>query len=163
MRLWTHHPSTFDLSDQTLIVDWKKGMFWRKEDSVFRYRKTLPMLHKLVGTDQLIWCCTRRATYKRESEFIDLTEWEINLPIKDVILTSSPIWEDLIWSRSDDWGSLILKGLAESEAVSDSVVALVRFPIRPDCLTWHGPLPVQHLSDGTINPSYTSFVETGER
>lgn len=121
------------------------------------------MLFERLGSDQWLWCCTTRARYHRQTEQFDLVEWEINLPIEEVILTSSPVWEDIIYGRGDDWDSLILTGLTESEAANDNVVALVRFPVRAECLTCHGQLPAKYLAKGGANPAYKQFVKTGER
>ncbi len=162
MRLFTHHPSTFNLSDPNQRIDWTKGTYWRYDAKGFRYKEVLPILLERLGDDQFLWCCSRRATYPRTGESIDLVEWEINLPLSEIVLISSPAWEGIVHSENDDWDSLILTGLTESEAASDDVCALVRFPVRPEALTCHGQLPARYLAGGE-NPAYKHFVKTGER
>ena len=161
MRLWTHHSSSFKLDDPDIRVDSTRGSHWRKKRGAnFRYKQVLPMLQALVGSDQLLWCYTKRGQNLPTSEPSDSVEWEINLPLVDMRLFSVPVWEDLVWSKGDDWDSLLLKNLGEKEAADDkNINALVCLPLPPDCLTCHGQLPPEYLKDNTKNPAYRAYIK----
>jgi hypothetical protein len=92
------------------------------------------------------------------SEPSDSVEWEIELPLPEVILYSVPVWEDIVWSRADDWQSLFLTGLSEDEAANESVGALVRLPLPDSCLTCHGQLPPRYLAAGKANPAFREYL-----
>lgn len=92
------------------------------------------------------------------SEPSDSVEWEIELPLSEVILYSVPVWEDIVWSRADNWDSLLLNGLSESEAANKSVGALVRLPLPDGCLTRHGQLPPRYLAGSKANPEFRKYL-----
>src|SRR5438034_1594324 len=113
MQLWTHHPSSFRIDALVLPIDPRRGQHWNYQAKNFRYRGVAPMLWELVGTDQFLWCCTLRGMFVRPTEEDDLVEWEINAPPSKIIAyISSPVWENLVWSKSDSWDGLIINDTA---------------------------------------------------
>ena len=160
MILWTHHPSSFKLDEPGIRVDPTNGKYWKMSESKFPYKQILAMLQEQIGWGQFLWCCTERGRYLPISEPSDLVEWEIELPLSQVKLVSVPVWEDLIWSRGDDWDSLFPKGLSESEAVDKDIHALVRFPLPANCLTCHGQLPPRYLIGSKSNPAYRKYLKS---
>ena len=154
MQLWTHHPSDFPVDDPDLVVDYTKGKYADSSmegNNGFRYRTVLPELHKRVETSQFLWCCTERGSYPRVTEDVDknLMEWELNVPLTQILAFHRiSAWEDLVWSRSDDWEELLIEvGEIEPPAndLSDLGV-LVRVPLNPTWTTCHGPLPPKYPS-----------------
>ena len=152
MQLWTHHPSDFPVNDPDLVVDYTKGMYAQPSmegSNGFRYRNVLPKLHTLVGTTQFLWCCTERGRYERVTEDVDkdLLEWEINVPLTQILrfhLVS--VWEDIVWGRSDDWQDLLIE-VGETEPAANDLSdlgALVRVPLEPKSTTCHGPLQAKY-------------------
>ena len=143
MKLWTHHPSDFLVDDRTLQLDHTKGGYWNSPDPDLRkrYREILPKLHDLIETDQCLWCCTVRGLFERMTEDVDLVEWELRVPFSQVHrFYSIPLWEDLIYTRTDSWDGLFLEELGEAEAEHKDVGALVQFhAFHPDWITCHGP------------------------
>jgi hypothetical protein len=126
MQLWTHHPSTFRLDLPDLKLDPKRGSYWRIKDESFRYRELAPRLWEMIGTDQFVWCCTIRDWFMN-SEDADLVEWEINSPPSRVLaFVRSPVWEALVWSKSDSWDGLFLDPPTEGR---EDVHALVTVPL----------------------------------
>ncbi len=140
MNLWTYHPSTFRLDNPDAKIDSTQGVYWN-EDSL-QYRKVLPRLQQLLGTDQFLWCCTTPGCFVRTTEEIDLVEWELVVPNSEIVaFYSVPVWEDIIYGRSSAWDDLVLEGLTEQRAATKDVGAWIRFPLRPDSITRFGPLP----------------------
>jgi hypothetical protein len=140
MQLWTYHPSTFPVDDPNLEVDYTRGIFWRIEmGQSFRYRVVLPKLHDLVKTTQFLWCCTLRGTYPRTWEGDDSVEWELNAPLTQILtFYRKNVWDDIVWSRSDDWAQLLIP-VGEKERVGDeNLGALVRVPLKSDWAKCHG-------------------------
>lgn len=139
MILWTHHPSSFRLDDPNLQIDHTKGKFWNSEQLGFRYREALPKLQLLVKTDQFLWCCTTRGCFVRTTEEIDLVEWELDVPASQVLrFHDVQVWEDIVWSRGDDWDSLLIDGAIADVAADKGIGALVRVPVDK-WATCHGP------------------------
>lgn len=160
MQLWTHHPSEFRIDQPGLVINPSNGRYSKSCGNGFRYSDVLPMLQERVGANQLLWCCTTRGRYMPTHEPSDCVEWEVNLPLSKVTLISVAVWDDIVWSRGDDWDSLILTGLTESQAASKNINALVRLPLPPGCLTCHGQLPARYLAGGKgRNPAYREFIE----
>lgn len=148
MKLWTHHPSTFRLNDPDQRIDWTRGDYWDTEMGGFRYLEVLPMLQVRLGTSQFIWCCTTRGEFIRTSTSIDLVEWELDVPFAEILaFYRSSVWEDILWSRSDNWDGLLLTGLSEAEAATPDVGALVDFPLRVGQMKCLGPVPVKARRD----------------
>lgn len=146
MQLWTHHPSSFRLDELDLQIEPEQGQYWNHEAKNFRYREIARMLWSSVGTSQFVWCCTLRGMFIRPSEDVDLVEWEINAPpAKIIAYVSSPVWEDLVWNRSDTWDGLILK---EPPTLGHKDIhALVSVPLPPGCVTCHGQLRPQYTRE----------------
>ena len=134
MQLWTHHPEAFKVDADDLRIDHTCGTFWNLECPGFRYRAILPKLFDLVGSNQFLWCCTRRGKFARTSEAHDLVEWELHVPESAMIAVFRvSVWEDLIWSLSDDWSNLILT--ERPTVAADDINALVSVPLPKDSAT----------------------------
>ncbi len=148
MQLWTHHPSVFRVNDPDLVVDYRKGEYAKKnthDNEGFRYCNVLPKLHKLLETTQFLWCCKGRGCYPRVSEDLDkdLSEWELNVPLTQIVTCYSvSVWEDIVWSRSDDWKHLLIPVSEIEPAANDpsDFGALVRVPLNRKWATCHGLL-----------------------
>src|SRR5262245_30671146 len=146
MQLWTHHPSSFRVDALVLPIDPKRGEYWNQQMGNFRYREVAPMLWEKVGTDQFLWCCTVRGLFFRVTEDQDLVEWEISAPpCKIIAYVSSPVWEDLVWSRSDSWDDLFIKD-APTLGHKD-INALASVPLPSGCVKRHGQLPPKHTRE----------------
>jgi len=146
MQLWTHHPSRFQIDAVDLVVDPTQGEHWHMEARNFRYRDVLRALCGRLGTSQFLWCCTRRGQFRRLIAECDLVEWELNVPESQILaFIRGRVWEDIVWSRSDDWGELIIE--ERPELADPYINALVRVPLLSEWVTCHGqlPLPVTHL------------------
>jgi len=142
MQLWTHHPSAYRIDAPDLKVYPKRGQYWKMRENRFRYHEMASRLWKLLGTDQLLWCCTVRGEFKRPTEDMDLVEWEINAPPSTILAyISSPVWEDLIWTRTDDWSGLILKHAPLLG--NKDIHGLVTVPLPPGGVKCHGSPPPQ--------------------
>lgn len=129
IQLWTHHPTDFPLDDPSLRIDHTRGEFWRMKQRGFRYRDMLPILSDRLGTDQFIWCCTKRGKFQRMTEEDDLVEWELNVPAAQVLAVYRvQQWEDIVWSRSDNWEDLI-HDFDLADYLGEDVGALVRVPL----------------------------------
>lgn len=143
MRLWTHHPEAFQLNDADLRIDPTMGKYWQYQATNFRYREVLPILIKLIGTDQFIWCCTVRGQFKRTTSKKDLVEWELDVPAPQILaFYRASVWDGIVWNRSPDWDGLfvdISQGVADTE-----IHALVRIPIRREWAICHGQLPIKY-------------------
>ena len=143
MKLWIYHPACFRVDDPNLQLDHTKGRYWNSPDLNLRkrYREILPKLHDLLGTRQCLWCCTVRGLFVRMTEDDDLVEWELRVPFSQVLaFYSIPLWEDLIYTRTDTWDGLILEQLGEAEAEHKDIGALVQFhQLHPGWITCHGP------------------------
>ena len=146
MQLWTHHPSSFRLDALALQIEPEAGQYWTHQDKNFRYREIARMLWESLGTNQFVWCCTLRGMFVRPTEDVDLVEWEINAPPATVIAyISSPVWENLVWSRSDRWDGLFIND--PPVLGHKDIHALVAIPLQPDCVRCHGQLPPQHTRE----------------
>jgi hypothetical protein len=140
VELWTYHPSSFPLDAHELRIEPMLGEHWKHEDKGFRYREVAPVLWKLLGTDQVLWCFTQRGGYQRVSEEHDVVEWEIWAPPSRVIAyINSPVWERLVRSnKSDDWNGLFINKVP-SHAHHD-IHALVAAPLPDGGAICRGPL-----------------------
>lgn len=140
MKLWTYHPSTFRLDDPNTKIDPTRGMYW-KDDSL-QYRKVLPRLQQLLGTDQFLWCCTTPGRFMRPTEEFDLAEWELAVPTSEILAFHRvPIWEDIVYGRGSAWDTLVFVGLGDEEAANTDVGAWIRFPLKPDSIIRFEPVP----------------------
>ena len=149
MELWTHHLVEFPVNDPNLIVDHTRGQYWEEEMigvDGFCYRDVLPRLHTCLGTTQFLWCCTRRDCYPRASEDVDkdLMEWELNVPLTQVLtFYRGSVWEDILWSKSDNWDRLLI-AVGETAPAGNQLNdlgALARVPLEPKWAKCHGQLP----------------------
>lgn len=139
MKLWTYHPSNFRLDDPNVKIDPTKGMYWNDES--LQYQKVLPKLQQLLGTDQFLWCCTIPDCFDRMTEDDDLVEWELVVPIAEILsFHSVPVWEDIVHGRGCAWDSLVIGDLTEQEAGKKEVGAWLRFPLKPDSIERFGHL-----------------------
>ena len=142
VTLWTHHPSTFQVNDPELHIDWTLGEFWNQNEAKFRYREVLPRVHEQLDTTQFLWCCTIRGGFERVCEEYDLVEWELNVPRSRVRFYSVPVWEKIVYSRTDNWDGLWL-GARESTP-NRKVGALVFLPLESKWINCHGQLPLRN-------------------
>jgi hypothetical protein len=140
IRLWTHHPSGFKINAVDLAIDSTIGKHWRYQEAGFRYREVLPKLHQLLGTTQFLWCCTVRGQFIRPTEDIDLVEWELNVPVDQILFYDAYIWEDIVRSKSNDWENLFITGKPDA---GDGIHALVLLPLVPTWVKCHGQLRPQ--------------------
>ena len=150
MQLWTYHPSDFRVDDPDLVVDYTKGKYAEPSSQVngFRYREVATKLHKRVGTTQILWCFVERGRYVRVTEDVDkdVMEWELNVPLTQILaFYRVSVWEDIIWSRNDEWEHLVIAVEIEPPAsrLSD-LGALVRVPLSREWTTCHGHLPPKY-------------------
>lgn len=137
MKVWTHHPSTFPITSPDLKVDATQSVYYRS----WEYRDAIHELHRhLKGETQFLWCLTTRNTFERHSQSIDLIEWELDVPMSQILaFYREDVWEEIYNGRSKDWAALI------TSSVSENVGALVRVPIDPSWATPH-PIPVKYKS-----------------
>jgi hypothetical protein len=140
LKLWTYHPQAFQLNDPLQRVDSTKGKFWNSLDPCFRerYRRVLPRMQAIVGTDQFLWCCTSRKNGFEEHNHVELNllAWEIEIRVADTLLLfRSPVWEDIVHGRTEDWDRLVISVINESQVLAGDVGGLVRFPpIEAKCI-----------------------------
>jgi hypothetical protein len=145
MQLWTYHPTGFQVDAPDLAIDPKRGQYWWHEATGFRYREVLPKLQQVVGVRQFLWCYTFRGQCLRVQEAHDVVEWELNVPDSNILgFLRSSVWEDIVWSRSNDWSGLLVAGTPEA---SKNIHALVFVPLPPGTARCHGLLPPQHTSE----------------
>jgi hypothetical protein len=123
MKLWTYHSILFRLDDPDARIDPTQGPCWHLP----RYREALPRLHKLLRTDQFLWCWTTRGI--RASKGFPLVEWELDVPLSGVLgFHSIPVWNDIIEGKGEAWERLIVESAG---ANADATVgAWVRFPLK---------------------------------
>jgi hypothetical protein len=135
MKLWTFHPSAFSLYGAGRI-DHTLGGYWNYHSvvveagvkRVFGYRVVLPILHELLGTDQLLWCDTDKSGRYHGKE-MDEIGWELNVPLSQVAAFYWVMaWEDLVWGRTDSWDDLFVD--KSSVQPCHDFGALVRFPLE---------------------------------
>jgi hypothetical protein len=139
VKLWTHHPSAFRLDDLEARIDSTRGKYWKNKN--LGYRDVLPKLHKRLGTDQFLWCCTAKGCFIRLSEGVDLIEWELAVPTSEILaFYSVPAWEDIIRGQCQAWDGLFIESV---QAGSEGVGAWVRFPPQVGTIKCLGPLPIQ--------------------
>ena len=149
MQLWTHHPSDFPVNDPCLVVDHTKGVYWQSDmqgSNGFRYRAVLPKLHALIGTDQFLWCLTERGRYERVRENVDkdLMEWELNVPLTQILrFYRESVWDKIVRSQNDNWEHLLIAVRETEPRASEltDVGALVRAPLHPKWARCNGQLP----------------------
>ena len=135
VKLWTYHPSTFRIDDPQLSVDYMRGKYWQDDSHGFRYREVLPILCELLGTTNFVWCCTARGKMQKMTSDEDLVEWEISLPMSNVLkFYSELVWDKIIWGKSDDWQPLFVSDIKPSGDLG----ALVKVPLLPEVAFCHG-------------------------
>ncbi len=155
MQLWTYHPSDFRINDPNLEVDYKKGKYSHPDIQVangFRYCKVIPKLHEMVGTTQFLWCFTQQDQFARTYEDDDSLEWELNVPLTQILtFYREKVWEGIIISQNDDWDRLLI-AVGETEPAGselNDLGALVRVPLEPNQAKNHGQPPVRNVGAGS--------------
>ncbi|HYH66001.1 MAG TPA: hypothetical protein VD866_14990 [Urbifossiella sp.] len=139
MQLWTHHSGSFRPDRLDLRVEPEKGFNWLYQAPGFRYREVAPKLWDLVGTNQLLWCCTLRGVFSRGEEDVGLVEWEIAAPPARVLaFIRTGVWDDLVMSRGDRWDELFVRDAPRQG--DPGIRALVAVPLPAGCAVCHGPL-----------------------
>jgi hypothetical protein len=141
MRLWTYHPAGFAIDDPLLSLDSTKGRFWNLNQQNFAYRDALIELRRFVGKTNFLWFCTKSPnTFNTRNDRPDRIEWEIEIPIGDVLVfVHSPTWERILRrDDGDNWRDafsllLLLDPTPENVGESD-VDALVELPLPPRCV-----------------------------
>jgi hypothetical protein len=139
VKITTYHPSDFNLLDPLLKIDPSRGQYW-EEDEQFRYRSILPKLHAILGSDQIVWCVFNRDDYiLTERHVREYVEWEyVGSIVTAVRYLNSRVWEDIVWSRGDEWDTLIV---AECPADITRVKPIVLNDLaKPEWWACHGPL-----------------------
>jgi hypothetical protein len=129
VRLWTYHPSVLRVDATDLRVDPTQGSCWHKDGPYFRYREMLPKLQELVRTSQFLWCFTVPEQFTRTSENHDVVEWELNVPVPQILrFLRVPVWEAILSGESDAWEDLFVTSNPEQGV---DIQALVCVPLRP--------------------------------
>jgi hypothetical protein len=141
MQLWTYHRSNFPV-DTISEIDSTKSFWWTYDEPSFRYREVLPVLWKLVGTKDFLWCCTERGGFMRMTEEDDVVEWELNVPATSVLFYRELLWDEILHGKSDNWSDLILKDV--TDPLPGRTGAIVRVPLPPNSATNLGPAPVKY-------------------
>lgn len=136
MQLWTYHSPGFPV-DTIAAIDHTKSYWWTYEEPGFRYREVLPILWSKVSTKHFLWCIGLHGTRIPDK---DEVEWEVNLP-QSAVLTfyRTTVWDDIVWSRSNNWPDLLIPVWAES--LSRAVGALVSVPLPPGSAINKGLVP----------------------
>lgn len=148
MKLWHYQPEHFDLAElsrQRMKLDPTQGKYWNQDcGSGFRYREVQPQLCKTLGTDQFLWCKTVPGWERMIDESPVVVEWEIDACSAQILaFYSVQIWEDLVWSRSDDWDALIIND--PSSQGNEDIGALLRWPLEPPSVMQRiGPVPARY-------------------
>jgi hypothetical protein len=140
MQLWTYHPQAFRIDAPDLDVKHELGFNWSLSRPHFRYREVLPIFCDLIGTTQFVWC-----SFKREWKkfYADMVEWELNISLADRLrFYDEKVWNDLVWSRTDDWTNLMVN---PTRAGQENIEAIVLTPLQADWAIDHGQLPDKKL------------------
>lgn len=133
MKRWTYHPIDFRLDDPNEALDPSRGKYWNYFEPNFRawYRHVLLELQERLGTNQLLWCFTTPANDFKKFNACDAdrVEWRIEISLSSVLaFYSSPVWENILRGRSNQWESLFLSLSDEYEAENEEEVgALLDF------------------------------------
>lgn len=93
VRLWTWHKPDFSLTSDR--VDWSRSDYYNDE-SLPEVRKAYARLAEQLGTDQIIWCVTRR-----EDHIVlpsdECCEWEIEVPSDNILrFVNAIVWNRII-------------------------------------------------------------------
>jgi hypothetical protein len=129
MKLWTFHPTTFNVLNASRI-DYALGQYWNMTDDYKkqRYRAMLPLLHERLQTDQVLWCDTV-SDAKHHSTEIDEIGWELTVPASQIAAFYHVWeWEFILWELGGEWEKLFLKSAPTNGTFE--VGALVRFPLE---------------------------------
>lgn len=89
MRLWTWQGRGHLLTDG--IVDHSKGRYWDTEKGI---QEAYAKLSQRIGTDQWVWCFTRREDYINAGGQSEV-EWELEVPCDRVLA----FVDDLVWNK----------------------------------------------------------------
>ena len=130
MRLWTYHPPNYRIDDPGLIINPKLGPYWNEPLTPF-YKKVLPRLHKMLSTDQFIWCCTVPNAWL-PLEGRPLWEWELSVPDSQIVgFIQEPIWDALVKGSRDVLEKVVLPGAQ----IQSSTLQCSSTPIGPPART----------------------------
>jgi len=141
MKLWTFHPVAFNILSAERI-DYTLGQFWNMADEYKRrrYRAMLPLLHKRVQSDQILWCDTV-SDAKHHAKEIDEIGWELAVPDSQIAAFYHVWeWEFILWKLGGEWDKLFLKSTPSNGEYE--IGASVRYPLESQWVKCLGkPLP----------------------
>lgn len=93
MRLWTYQWPDFRPTDCNVKVNISKS---RYAETLPKYRDAYKKLSDRLGTDQIIWCCTRQDEYKYLLGEAPM-EWELEVPAEQILACiSSYVWNKIL-------------------------------------------------------------------
>jgi|SRR6185437_14135601 len=85
--LWSFHPPGFSLLDGRV----KPDLSGYRDDS--QIMAAYAELKSQLGTDQIIWCYTRKAGFRETSR--QMVEWALQVPLKNVVA----FYDSVVWAR----------------------------------------------------------------
>jgi hypothetical protein len=146
MPYWTAHPTGLMIDAPDFEPDPTKGHYWKMEDEGFRYRECLPKLWDIIGTRNFVWCFLELGRNERLTETDEpYDEWELNVPRSEVLaFVRGTLWHDIIWSRSDEWDTLLIYD--ELPPREENIQALVSVPLPTGSATCLGLLPIKNAT-----------------
>lgn len=143
MQLWTLHPEELRIDDPDVIIDPTLGAYWNDPREDFRYREVLPLFQERIDSDQFLWCCIERNKYILGLK-AKIIEWELNIPDNSKIrLFKTQIWEDLLYSRRDDWDDLFVENVPTD---SKGISAVAVMPLEESWIVCHGLYDINNFS-----------------
>jgi len=117
IALWSFHKPGHSLLDGR--VDYRLSAYCDDAGIMAAYSQ----LHRRLGTDQIIWCYTRKDEFRETG--IPMVEWAFEVPVSDVLaFCDSTVWTRIIAKA----GSTLPGGLRRRFMKQ----ALERFPDQPD-------------------------------
>lgn len=84
MKLWTWQGPGFSLTEG--YVDIRQSEYANNEPIIAVYKD----LASRIGTDQIIWCLT-----KRDAPFLDRVEWVLDVPCDEIV----KFVDNIVWNR----------------------------------------------------------------
>jgi hypothetical protein len=140
VKLWTYHPSNFVLNTPGAIIDPRLGINMNFRAPGFRYPVVWKQLATLLGANQFLWCFTKHGCFVRVEQNYDSVEWELTVPDSEILgFIDAYLWEQIVFSASDDWSRLFIDGPVEP---SVGISALVRFPLQAGRMKCNGYPPM---------------------
>ena len=85
--LWSYHPPVFSLLDSRV----KPHLSGYRDDS--QIMAAYAELKSRLGTDQIIWCYTRKEDFRETSR--PMVEWALHVPLQNVVA----FYDTVAWAR----------------------------------------------------------------